>query len=111
MQTHRKWNTMLRNKRVRNRAGQLIIAPSFATLVRLRTFWQKNDAGDWHSLAVDDLGWVTDQQKDAYEEAKRFHQLARDGVMRAAAPAAEPEESGPTINGSSVADDADDSPL
>jgi hypothetical protein len=111
LQTHRKWNTMLRNKRVRNRAGQLVIAPSFATLVRLRTFWQKNDAGDWHSLAVDDVGYVTGAHADAYEEAKRFHKLAREGVLRAAMPQAEPEDIGQTINGQSVADDADDSPL
>lgn len=115
LQAHRKWNTMLRNKRVRNRAGQLVIAPSFATLSRLRTFWQKNDAGDWYSLAVEDLGYVTEQCADAYEAAKNFHIMAKEGLLRAAPPPQEPtEESGPMIRGESVAEDGtmeDESPL
>jgi hypothetical protein len=91
MQTHRRWNTMYRNKKVRNRAGQLVVAPSFATLVRLRTFWSSNDVGDWYSLAVDDLGWTEDME--SYETTRDFHKLALTGAVAAAAP---PTEDGDT---------------
>lgn len=114
MQTHRKWNTLLRNKKVRNSLGKMVIAPSFATVFRLRTFWQENESGDWFTLTYDDLGWVDDQTLDAYNEAKSFRRLAMEEGVRVAAPAAEDTAASPTIDGKSVADDAgveDDSPL
>jgi len=109
LQTHRAWNTMLRNKKLRGRNG-LIIAPSFATVVRLRTFWQQNERGDWYSLAVEDEGFVTAEQRDAYEEAKKFFNLAMAGELKAATPP--DDDAATTINGSAEdPGEGDDSPL
>jgi hypothetical protein len=87
-------NTLLRNKKLRNpnrKPGQpsLIVAPSFSTLLRLRTVWVSNDAGDWFTVAFDDLGWVTNDYLDAYEEAKNlYHSAITTGIKTA-----EPEDS------------------
>lgn len=81
---HRRWNQMLLNKRVRT-AGGLRVLPSFATTIRLRTFWQKNDQGDWFSYIAEDVGMVSDVL--LYEEAKKLHNVAREGGLRAAPPA------------------------
>jgi hypothetical protein len=111
MQTHRRWNTMYRNKKVRNRAGQLVVAPSFATLVRLRTFWSNNESGDWYSLAVDDLGWTEDME--SYETTRDFHKLALTGAVAAAAPPTEDGDStsGATDSGSKPTIDNEEIPF
>lgn len=84
LKTHREWNFMLRNKRLRNEAGQIVIAPSFATLCRLQTVWREQDGFDWYTLKVTDLGWVRDAE--SYEETKRMHMVARSEGLRTAAP-------------------------
>lgn len=105
LRTHRNWNTMYRNKKIRNSRGEMVIAPSFATLVRLRTFWQENESGDWYTLAVDDLGWVSDA--DAYNETKKFHISAIQDGVRTAEPKVESSEenASPVVEGRLVADE------
>lgn len=97
-------NTTLLNKKVRNSRGQLVSAPSFASLIRMRTVYQENDAGSWWSPVFEDLGWITEDYMDAYNEAKTLYRSAMAGGLRMA----EPEEDG-TISGVATpgADDGD----
>jgi len=93
LQASKTLNTLLRNKKLR--AGvpsRLVVAPSFATLLRLRTYWVQNDAGDWYTVAFDDLGWVDDSHLDAYEEAKALHRSALEVGLRTAEPPAEGDD-------------------
>lgn len=105
LKTHREWNFMLRNKRVRNGSGKMVVPPSFATICRLGTVWREQDGFDWYMLKVTDLGWVDDM--DAYEETKQMHVLALTEGLRTAEPVSEEASRadepgrGPTIDGTS----------
>jgi len=114
LQPSRALNTMLRNKKIR-RDGRLVVAPSFATLLRMRTVFRQDGEYSWFVPVFEDLGFITDARYlDAYEEGKLLHQSAMAGEVKTAAP---PEESdvragNPNQDGRDPdADPADDSPL
>lgn len=81
-QAHKALNTLLRNKKIRVPDRGLVVRPAFFTLLKLRTIWLSNDAGDWYAYYFEDLGDVTDQYLDAYEEAKALHKSALTSGIR-----------------------------
>jgi hypothetical protein len=112
-QVHRALNTMFRDKKRRSTSGNLFIPPSFATLLRLRTKWVSNDAGDWYVFSFEDMGYVTEEYVDAYREAVALHESAmREGVKTENPDATEETATGPAPRTIDPDDDVtDDSPL
>lgn len=49
----RRWNSMLRTSRVKNSAGDMVPAPMFANVYRIRTVEQSNDLGSWYGFSVE----------------------------------------------------------
>jgi len=49
----RRWNSMLRTSRVKNSAGDMVPAPMFANIYRIRTVEQSNDLGSWYGFSVE----------------------------------------------------------
>lgn len=115
LQASRTLNTNLRNKKLRSARG-LVVAPSFSTLLQLRTVWVQDGEFDWFVPVLEDLGWVIDEYLDAYEEAKALHLFAIQSGVRVAEP---PAEDGSAPASDDRADDrsdpdanpADDSPI
>ena len=116
LQASRSLNTMLRNKKVRhtvNGRPTLVVAPSFATLLRMRTVFRQDGEYSWFVPVFEDLGFIQDQKYlDAYEEAKLLHASAVAGAVKTREPV---EEDAAAINldqgGDPDANPADDSPL
>tara|TARA_R110000772_G_scaffold263475_1_gene383243 strand:+ start:458 stop:1243 length:786 start_codon:yes stop_codon:yes gene_type:complete len=49
----RRWNSMLRTARVKNSAGDLVLAPMFANVYRIKTVEQSNDLGSWYGFTAE----------------------------------------------------------
>jgi hypothetical protein len=117
LQASRALNHALRGKKVRGVSG-LVVAPSFATLLRLRTVWVKDGEYDWFVPVIEDLGWLPDEFADAYEEAKLMFRSAVESGVRTAdldeetGGVAAGAASGDKVDGADPdADPGDDSPL
>jgi len=121
LQTHRTWNAMYRNK-IRRTPGGIKVEPSFRTMIRLTTYWRKNDSGDWFSLRVHDDGFLSSLPADvvstlnigdAYDLAKILFKSFKSGEMRVAEPPS-PSDAAPTTSTPGRADEPhfdDDHPL
>lgn len=59
LQASKTWNTLMKEVKIPVN-GELLVAPCFSRMYRLRTVFRKNDSGDWFMLSVSDEGWVTD---------------------------------------------------
>ena len=49
----RRWNSMLRTARVKNSAGDMVLAPMFANIYRIKTVEQSNDLGSWYGFTAE----------------------------------------------------------
>jgi hypothetical protein len=90
----RRWNSMLRTSRVKNSAGETVLAPMFANIYRVKTVEQSNDLGSWY-------GFTAEKEKATPLElarmARDFMTAARSGAVTVKQEAAVDEESGEDI--------------
>ena len=75
----RRWNTMLNNARVINKAGEAVPAPMFAHTYRLTTIPQSNDQYSWMGLSVEKEGPTSLPLATA---ALEFMKAARQGTVQ-----------------------------
>jgi len=116
LKVSREWNSLLRSpaKYIRGADGRSRLAPSFATLVQLRTVYLTKDNNSWYSLAFDDRGWVTQDIIDSYHMAKALYDSA--DIIKTAEPIHydDQTEKFPNGNETNIVDDdpmTDDNPL
>jgi len=90
----RRWNSMLRTSRVKNSAGETVLAPMFANVYRVKTVEQSNDLGSWY-------GFTAEKEKATPLElarmARDFMTAARSGAVTVKQEAAVEEECGEDI--------------
>mgnify|MGYP003646072334 FL=1 len=86
----RRFNSMLRTARVKNSAGELVLAPMFSNVYRLKTVEQSNDLGSWY-------GFTCDKESPTPLEIARlalsFMKAARSGEVQVKQDALSDEES------------------
>jgi len=75
----RRWNTMLNNARVLNKAGDAVQAPMFSFTYRLKTIPQSNDQYSWMGLSIDKEGQTSMPLATA---ALDFMKAARQGTVQ-----------------------------
>ena len=87
----RRWNSMLKTSRVKNSAGDMVLAPMFANVYRIKTVEQSNDLGSWY-------GFTVEKEKPTPIElarlARDFMTAARSGNVQVKQEGAVDEESG-----------------
>ena len=87
----RRWNSMLKTSRVKNSAGDMVLAPMFANVYRIKTVEQSNDLGSWY-------GFTVEKEKptpiDLARLARDFMTAARSGNVQVKQEGAVDEESG-----------------
>ena len=66
----RTWQTIQKNIKVPV-GGQLIVAPCFSRVFRLRTAYKQKDNNAWFVYSVSDEGWALPLYRAAYEESKK----------------------------------------
>ena len=107
----RRWTGLMKAKKVSTKNGP-VIAPSFSSVYRIMTIYNKNDQGDWYTMSAEDTGWVDTNnptQMACYRAAKEFFLNAREhGVQLGRPPAMAEETSNHTIDADM---DADEGPL
>jgi hypothetical protein len=95
LQTSRQWTTLMRDAKIRDRSGSLVMAPCFARAFQLSSAYRQNDTGDWFMPIVRDLGWANQSQEmnDGRQMAKEFFvHASKNGVQMGRPPAAEADQ-------------------
>ena len=83
-------DTLMKEFKIRNSAGSMVVAPSWSRAYRVKTVYRTNDQGDWFQVIVTDDGWSTPEQKDARDMARQFFIEARErGVVLGRPPEAD----------------------
>ena len=109
LQVSRQWNTLMKEFKIRNSAGNMVVAPSWSRAYRVKTVYRTNDQGDWFQVIVADDGWSTAEQKDARDMARQFFIEARErGVVLGRPPEADGAASS---SASSSTYDGDEPPI
>lgn len=92
----RRWNSMLRTSRVKNSAGDTVLAPMFANIYRIKTVEQSNDLGSWY-------GFTVEREKGTPLElarlARDFMTAARSGEVKVRQEAASDDD---TVTGDEI---------
>lgn len=82
----RKWVSQMKQRRVKNSAGQMVEAPMFLFKYRLKTIAEQNDRGSWYGWSIGVEGAATN--RDMILEGANFLKMIKSGEVQAKDPEA-----------------------
>lgn len=80
LRTSRRWNALVRMKKIEGEDGESFSAPAFSYVYRLKTVETENDKGRFFSLQVEEEERI--EEPKLFHQAKRFWQLIRQGAVQ-----------------------------
>lgn len=83
----RKWVSQMKQRRVKNSAGQMVEAPMFLFKYRLKTVAEQNDRGSWYGWSIGLEGQASN--RDMILEGANFLKMIKAGEVQAKDPDAE----------------------
>lgn len=96
----RQWQTLMKRIKIPV-SGQLVVAPSFSRVFRLKTAYKSNEKGDWFVYVINDEGWAAGhaEYNDAYLTARaHFVEASTKGVQMGRPPESEGSHDGATVD-------------
>ena len=80
----RKWVSQMKQRRVKNSAGQMVEAPMFLFKYRLKTIHEQNDRGSWYGWSIGLEGQANN--KEMILEGANFLNMIKSGEVQAKDP-------------------------